>query len=136
MSGHRDKTMNASPQDGYVRMTLHEMRTLSLVHLVSGLDEADRALPRCGARTTITGYTEWIGGTGMDVTLGWDWRVDMSGPLPLWRRCGTPRSNVMLLDGGGRDVEWRKNLMLLGAVVDRLPWAEQARSAIAMRYAA
>ena len=129
-------TMPTRPDDGFLRMTLSELRSLQLVHLLSGLDDVDPALRRCGARTTITGYTEWLGGAAMDVTLGWDWRFDPAGAMPLWRRSGSPRSNVLLLDADGRDVPWHRNLVLLGAVVDALPWAEQARSAIALRYAA
>lgn len=130
--------------DGLVRLTLRQMRELPLVHLMSGLDEAPAEglgpgvtlLPRCGCMTTLSGYTEWLGGETLTVTLGWDWCLDLAHGTPSWRRLGEPRSNVQLVDAGGRDLVYRRNLVLLGAVVDTLPWAAQARDAIAMRYAA
>jgi hypothetical protein len=128
--------MDIVAEDGLIRLTLRQMRALPLVHLLSGLDEFEPNVPRCGSRTTITGYTEWLGGPSLDVTMGWDWRFEMAGPVPLWRRSGSPRSNVQLVDSYGRDMEWDRNLILLGSVVDALSWAEQARSAISQRYAA
>jgi hypothetical protein len=120
-------------------MTLREIRSVRWVHLVSGLDEYDgrdgRATP-CGAATSISGYTEWLGGPELQLTLGWDWIVDLTCECPSWRRSGTPRTNVLLTDVFGRDCDYHLNLATLGELVDALAWQDEARSAIAMRYAA
>jgi hypothetical protein len=58
--------------DGWLRMALRDARSIRRVHLLSGLDEVDPEQPRCGSLTTISGYTEWLGGSQLEVTLGWD----------------------------------------------------------------
>jgi len=129
-------------EDGWLRMTLREMRSVRWVHLVSGLDECDGRDGRdgrathCGSATSISGYTEWLGGPDLELTLGWDWIVDLACERPSWRRSGTPRTNVMLTDEVGRDCDYHLNLATLGELIDALAWQNEARCAIAMRYAA
>ena len=122
--------------DGWFRMALRVARSIRWVHLISGLDEVDPEQPRCGSQTTISGYTEWLGGSHLEVTLGWDWTVDMAGVVPELRRSGGPRSNLLLTDPAGRDFDWHRNLATLARLVDALQWEGEARSAIEMRYAA
>jgi hypothetical protein len=62
--------------DGYIRLWLGELQSVELVHLLSGLDEADCVDPACTDRAEIHGYTEWISASEPVVSVGWDWRVD------------------------------------------------------------
>jgi len=120
--------------DGFVRLTLDEVLSLPLTHLVSGLDEhGDEA--GCGGATTISGYTEWVSRGGLAVTVGWDWVLYTAGDHLRWRRVGLPRSNLLLVDPTRHDYPWERNLSALATVVDAMPWQEQARSAITTRYA-
>lgn len=121
--------------DGYVRATLDEVLSVRFAHLISGLDESREGVARCGARTTISGYTEWVGEADPKVTVGWDWIVDFGSGQPHWRRVGPPRTNVLLVDGSAQDYDWNRSLKVLGTVVDALPWQQQASTAIAARYA-
>jgi hypothetical protein len=121
--------------DGYVRLTVDEVLCARLAHFVSGLDEQADVCTCCGARTTISGYTEWISSTRPAVTVGWDWVLDSECGVPRWRRVGLPRTNLLLIDRSCRDFEWRRSLVILGTVVDAMPWQEAARRAVAMRYA-
>jgi hypothetical protein len=65
--------------DGYMRLTFEELQQISLVHLISGLDEDNSALLQEGATfAEITGYTEWAGITSPAISIGWDWRLQPS----------------------------------------------------------
>jgi hypothetical protein len=121
--------------DGHVRLTLEEVSSIDFVHLISGLDDPGNGAPRCGALVTISGYTEWIGLTSPELTVGWDWEVGSSHGRVRLRRVGLPRTNVLLVDASGRDFDWEASLAALAGVVDALAWQEQAESAIAVRYA-
>ena len=117
--------------DGFLRMTLEDVLSLSFIHLTSGVDEHfDDGVDRCGSRTTISGYTEWIAANAA-VTVGWDWIV----VAEQWIRVGPPRSNVLLVDPADHAYDWAKNEAVLGTVVDAIPWQEQACAAIGRRYA-
>jgi hypothetical protein len=62
--------------------------------------------------------------------------VDMAGAVPELRRSGGLRSNLLLTDPTGQDLDWHRNLAALARMVDMLQWEGEARSAIEMRYAA
>ena len=126
--------MNALGNDGYVRLTLDEVLSVQFAHLVSGLDEDCEATVPCGAPTTISGYTEWVGKTDPPLTVGWDWVIDPGRDKAHWRRVGLPRTNVLLVDRSSSDFDWYMSLQVLSTVVDALPWQDQAKSAIEMRY--
>jgi hypothetical protein len=128
--------MNASDTDGFLRLTLEEVLSVQFTHLISGLDEFGNAAAPCGTPTTISGYTEWIGQVEPALTVGWDWLLEPDSSRPRWRRVGLPRTNVLLVDRASRDLDWHRSLEVLATVVDALPWQEQARSAIEVRYAA
>jgi len=120
--------MHASTE-GYLRMTLKEVLSLRFTHLFSGLDESCDS-DRCGSRTTITGYTEWLAGNP-PITIGWDWMVTAQ----RWVRVGSPRSNVLLVDPTERSYSRATSEAVLGTIVDTIAWQEQARCAVYNRYA-
>ena len=126
--------MYAIDNDGYLRLTLGEVLSLQFAHLMSGLDEDAEAAPHCGAQTTISGYTEGVGKTDPPLSVGWDWVIDPSRGNAQWRRVGLPRTNALLVDCSSCDLDWHISLEVLGTVVDALPWQDQTKSAIDMRY--
>lgn len=135
----RDKTpilpMITLSDDGYVRMTVAALRTTPLVHLLSGVDEDASDLPWEGASCRpISGYTEWVSVTTPVITLGWDWRVDVSTGRPHYERLGAPRSNVMLIDGHGQDLGFARTAGLIEAFVDAFCWQEDLHQFIVTRY--
>lgn len=123
-------------RDGFLRIALNDLLSANLTHLISGLDD-DHPLgpPHCGATTSITGYTEWIGeGPGVGISLGWDWRLEKHdrGDVTCVR-IGLPRSNVMLVDTANQDFGWNRNLEVLATVIDAMPWADQTQLALQCR---
>jgi len=116
-------------EDGYVRLTLETLLTIPLVHLLSGLDDDNLILPQEGARIArISGYTEWLSTTAPDITLGWDWCLDVTQGLPLYVRSAAPRSNVMFIDSFQQDLGFAKTSNLLETAIDALAWQEKVRT--------
>ncbi|HEX6706156.1 MAG TPA: DUF4902 domain-containing protein [Albitalea sp.] len=120
----RTSFMQRSP-DGYIRVSLDELLSLPIIHLMSGID-ADEHLPTeaCGRLTTICGYTEWVSETQPAITIGWDWCLAPDAYTGRRRRIGAPRTNVLLTDDSGADKPWPQSLECIGTVVDALPWSE------------
>ncbi len=116
--------------DGYIRLCLGDLQSVELVHLLSGLDEADCVDPACTDRAEIHGYTEWISASEPVVSVGWDWRVD------TWARPvsvvfdASPRSNIMLLDGDGEDMGPEETARSLAVHLRALPWQPVVLAAI------
>jgi hypothetical protein len=93
--------------DFFVRLSAAELRDLVLTHQESAIDmdegesrflgpyEAASLLP------CIRGYTEWVGLTRPEVSIGWDWTLPDTGELLLDRH--SVRTNVMLVDDRGVD---------------------------------
>lgn len=122
-------------RDGYIRMTLETLKSLPLVHLLSGIDFDNLDNSHEGAsRTQISGYTEWITTTEPAVTLGWDWRLDTSQGCLIFKRIETPRSNIMIIDDLQQDVRWMKTAELLGQIIDAFDWRQDVRKNIAITY--
>lgn len=118
--------------DGFLRMSLDDLLSTPLLHLVSGLDGVVRQFTsRCGSPTDISGYTEWVSASDPQVSLGWSWRLDMyaDGCCRL-TRVGLPYSNVMLVDEKCRDYEWGRSLELLATIVDAMPWRDKTIQAL------
>jgi hypothetical protein len=122
--------------DGYVRLMLETFLTISLAHLVSGLDE-DHPIPfrNEGSLASISGYTEWVSATMPIITLGWDWRLDVSKGKFDYVRLGAPRCNVMLVDAMQCDLGPFQTSVLLETAIDTLTWQEEVQKQIAARYA-
>lgn len=93
-------------QDGYIRMSLPAFMELPLSHFLSGLDnEPNRQTVEGGIEASISGYSEWLSDTSPRVTVGWDWRLDLTTGSPRYLREGMPRSNIMLIDSAnGQDL--------------------------------
>lgn len=127
--------MQISP-DGLIRLSIEQLLSTPLTHLVSGLD-VDPGAPHgnCGRQTTLSGYTEWVSANEPTISIGWDWRSQPLVDGHRWTRVGLPRSNLMLTRDTGRDTSWHGNLEILGSVVDALSWPEVMTQAIAARYA-
>lgn len=127
--------MQVSP-DGLIRLSIDELLSTPITHLVSGLDvEHVGCQVDCGQETAISGYTEWVSTTVPTISIGWDWHIKSTvGPL-RWARVGAPRSNIMLVYATGDDAGWDRNLEILSTIVDALPWHEEVPQAVATRYA-
>jgi len=113
-------------------MTLVDLLSLTLTHLVSGLDNPNSLHDlHHEPITSITGHTEWVVAQP-EVSIGWCWRLE---PAPCNRitavRVGLPMCNVMLVDAlSKRDYGWSRNDHALATVVDSMPWAEQTLLAL------
>lgn len=121
--------------DGYIRLSFEKLKTISLVHLISGLDENSPTITHSGALPTeIMGYTEWVSNTVPTITIGWDWQMDAVHNHILLRRISEPRSNIMLQDSTGMDVGSGKTMIMLEALIDVLDWPNEVRNHIDIRY--
>jgi hypothetical protein len=118
--------MTPHTDDGFVRVSLDTMLSLPMRHLMSGLDEDTLAQCRCGTPTSISGYMEWVGTSLSHISLGWDWRLEITNGVLRYVRVGLPRSNVMLVDERHFDYGWQRNLQALATVVDALQWQKKA----------
>lgn len=123
-------------EDGYVRLTLAELRAVGLRHLISGLDEIGPAQRGEGAASDqICGFTEWISDTSPAVSIGWDWWLDVSDTFPTYRRVGPLRSNVMLIEPDSQlDLGSETSELLMAAALEELPWQEELDRQIRARY--
>jgi len=122
--------------DGYARLTHDTFLSTALQHLLSGLDEDAPAPMQEGASfAPISGYTEWVSTTTPAITLGWDWQLALVNGRSLYVRLGAPRSNVMLVDANLIDLGAAKTALLLELAIDALPWQDEVRRSIAVRYA-
>ena len=123
--------------DGYMRLTFEELRQISLVHFISGLDEDNPALLQEGATfSEITGYTEWISTTSPAISIGWDWMLQSSqAGAVYYKRASNPRSNLLLVDAQQRDLGPARTATLIGKVVDEINWHIVVQDYISTRYA-
>lgn len=123
--------MNISAE-GLVRVSLEELLSMPITHRYSGIDEHRlNAVSACGRRTTICGYTEWGTSTRLVVSLGWDWRVDVSGGTVRLVRRDSLRTNALLVDSLGQDLTWESSLGCLATVVDSLQWSIIVQAVVA-----
>lgn len=84
--------------DGLVRMRVADLARIAPVHLVSGIDDHPRHGPHDdGVATSVSGYTEWVGGAMPEVSLGWDWCYEIHCAGFRICRVGPPRSNLLLI---------------------------------------
>ena len=129
--------MNASYNDGLLRLREQDLRKINLVHLISGIDEeaAESDTPRCGGSTTLSGYTEWIASNEPNLTLGWDWQLDPAGDHSRVVRLGLPRTNVQLVSPGQDPLPWEQSLEVIASFIDTFDWNTPAFNAVCDRYA-
>lgn len=111
-------------ETGQVRATVSDLLSIQFLHLSSGFDtEVGDPSKDCGRPTAISGYTEWIGQSLVSISIGWDWRLEVTGNTVRLIRIDSPRTNVQITDLDGQDFAWEKNLQIIGTIVDALPWA-------------
>lgn len=113
--------MHVTSADGYIRMSLAELQSTALTHLLSNLDEMYQTIDR-GPASPITGYSEWISSGTPAITLGWDWHLALTRETVELRLLETPRSNVMLVNQHGADLGVEMTKRLLAGFIDALPW--------------
>jgi Domain of unknown function (DUF4902) len=117
--------------EGLVHMSINELLSMPINHLVSGIDNGELAPAQaCGQQTAISGHTEWVGEGDASITIGWDWCLESGGDRIALYRVGVPRTNVVLTDEDGRDRPWDTSLEHIASVVDALPWPRQVASVI------
>ena len=123
-------------KDGYVRLSQHALKKIVLQHLISGLDEEDGPLDsEGGVISTISGYTEWQSTTDPAITIGWDWRIEISQGKSLYSRYGMPRSNVMLVDDYEyKDLGASTTENVLQDLIDTTEWQHAIQEYINERY--
>ena len=114
---------------GLIRLTYDALSTISLSHLISGID-TDGSDDDCGRPTELTGFTEWVTQTTPAITIGWDWKIEFKNGQSRYERLGQPRSNVMLINDHGLDHGWGHNLDHLARYVDSMPWPSVVDEAI------
>jgi hypothetical protein len=121
--------------DGLVRLTLNELLSTPMVHLISGVDqEVPGQHPPCGTVISLTGYTEWRSVAEPAIVMGWDWMsVCEQGRLRL-ARVGLPRCNIMLIDHTCEDLDWNRQLEILGTVIDAMDWGRETQATVSERY--
>jgi hypothetical protein len=127
--------MNRVSTDSYVRMTHESLLSISLVHLLSGvdLDSLDVNVREGASFTNISGYTEWVSITTPLISLGWDWWLDTQQDGFVLRRIGAPRSNIMIVDSMmQKDLDYTSVSMLLEDVIDNLNWNGRVLAHIAI----
>ena len=122
--------------DGYIRLTFEEFRKISLIHLISGLDEDELVSLQEGATITeITGYTEWVSDTIPTISIGWDWAIQQTQVRgDYYKRTSEPRSNLMLVDSQQNDLGPAKTVTLIEIVVDEIAWQRIIQIYISTRY--
>lgn len=117
-------------------MAVDALLSIPLRHLVTGLHEHSPrdVLALCGRATDWAGYTEWVSDCAPRVSLGWDWSLRCPDDVPLFVRASPPKTNVMLLDEDGLDMDWARNTDVLATVVQSLDWEHWIDRALAARY--
>jgi hypothetical protein len=120
---------------GYIRMSYDQLQTISLVHLVSGVDEdGPLGAPDSASSTAISGYTEWISQGGLVITIGWDWQMLPENRGFHLKRICSPSSNLMLQSPTGDDLGPQKTAILLETFIDAFNWQSETLQYINIRY--
>ncbi len=110
--------------DYYVRLSAAALLSLPLAHVESAVDSDDGA-PLCQGESAsllpcIRGYTEWVGLTQSQVSIGWDWTLTGAGELTLDRH--SIRTNVMLVDEQGTDCGQQLTVEAVIRAIARCDW--------------
>jgi hypothetical protein len=119
---------------GYIRLSITELHGISLVHLVSGMDEDGDGAQTGAVPTAITGYTEWVSTDSPAITLGWDWQMLSEQRCILLKRVSSPSSNVMLQNANRTDLGHIHTALLLEHFIDGIAWQSKALEFINVRY--
>jgi hypothetical protein len=124
--------------DGLIHLSIDELRSIPLIHLISGMDEDGVA------SAYITGYTEWISQSAPVVSIGWDWKMVAENKQVRLERVGEPRSNLFVYSNMYKDDQQDKittfpdgytnSIDMLCAYVDSLEWHAVTLAHIRERY--
>jgi hypothetical protein len=88
-----------------------------------------------GKEASISGYSEWLSDTSPRVTVGWDWRLDLTTGSPRYLREGMPRSNIMLIDPvNGQDLGEEATEASIAFRIDLAGLSNDAGKHITSRY--
>ncbi len=130
--------MSTLQSDGLLRLRQQDLSGITLVHLISGIDDepVEREAPACGAGTTLSGYTEWMSTQEPRLSLGWDWQFEPHPSSQRVVRLGLPRTNALMLSGERVPLPWDESLQMLASFIDTIDWNTPAFNAVCERYAA
>lgn len=121
--------------DGQVCLSVAELPLISLVHLVSGMDEDTPQVSGSAAvATDLTGYTEWVTVGSPAISIGWDWQLLTIANHIKLKRLGLPRNNLSLRDSTGKEIGQHGTDQVLAEFIDNIPWKEKALQFIGLRY--
>ncbi|WP_213957598.1 DUF4902 domain-containing protein [Variovorax sp. dw_954] len=128
--------MSTFTTDGLLRLRPQDLGRMTLTHLISGIDEAEEgaATTRCGAGTSLSGYTEWVSAQEPGLTLGWDWQLETRQASLQVVRQGLPRTNVLVVRAEHDPLPWDESLEVLANFIDTFDWNTQAFDAVCQRY--
>jgi len=116
--------------DGYIRMRLAHLNTLSFVHLYSESDAGflyelhNQTVPARAA-----GFSEWTSDSTPAVSIGWAWFIDQASDRMLLAPEDV-RSNLMLIDLHGYDLGPRMTATLLFAWLSGFDWQSEVSAAV------
>ena len=116
-------------QDFYVRVAQRDLPRLHLRHQCTDWDDdVLRDALRIDSPSTkaiVAGTTEWAAPWGTaNVSMGWDWALQSGGGIcavPLV----APRSNLLVLDHFGYDLDFSENSRRLWALMETIAWRAQ-----------
>ncbi|MCJ0765289.1 DUF4902 domain-containing protein [Variovorax terrae] len=118
--------------DYRVRIGRQALEASNFAHLHTGCDRAawiDNA-GRPGQRPAFSGFTEWSGTVGQTIlSLGWDW-LSWDGKAICTSPFDGPRSNIMVIDAQGYDLDVPACEQHLRALIDRLAWRKAVQDCI------
>ena len=124
--------------DGYLRVSGEELLRVRLEHLLSGLDDEAPSHTSLGAgatAATLAGFTEWVGHWRPAISVGWDWQAGDAPGAVHYRRVGSPRSNLMLVDARGRDLGFELTAFRVGLWLDQHGWQSTVAGFLSKMYA-
>jgi hypothetical protein len=123
--------MRTVSSDGYLRLKAQELGRIPLQHLVSDVDEEAAAVqrPRCGASTSLSGYTEWVSPAEPLLSIGWDWEWKALPGASGLVRLGLPRTNILVVSEASVPFPWEDSLHVLARFIDAIDWQRAALDA-------
>jgi hypothetical protein len=116
--------------DGYIRLSLVNLTSLSFLHLFS---ETDYGLLEELRRQTVparsAGFSEWKSDTSPAVSIGWGWFIHSRSDR-MFLAPEEVRSNVMLIDALGYDLGPLKTSNLFCAWLNDFEWQHAVSDAL------
>jgi hypothetical protein len=108
--------------DGYIRLPLASLNSLSFEHLFSDSD-ADflQELREQTVPARSAGFSEWKSNTNPAISLGWGWFIHSESERLMLAPDGV-RSNVMLIDARGYDLGPGQTSNLFCSWLDTFEW--------------